>query len=351
MSLVKEAAFIGCGQAGGNIVSLFADEYNSLFINTSEEDLRSLKNAKRKYQIANAEGASKDINKAMKLVADDYDNIIREVDSIITEQIVFVVGALGGGSGNALVRIISEYLATNEKSDNRIICPVLVLPNEEAESLVACSNVYEALKDLESLNVGAMFLLDNKKKVNKFAINSDFYHCLDALLKMSNQSKDGNIDKSELKTCLSAKGVCTIHKISKDKTNAANIISSFNDNKIFAPIEKDVAITYIALSLAKKGVDVNDIIKGYTVYDSFLGYGSTSTLCILVGMSMPVGRITEIRNKIKTGKKQLASNFQKLNSSIFEDDDEDDFSLTGIKNNKPVPKPNSRDFLVRRVEK
>lgn len=351
MSLVKEAAFIGCGQAGGNIVSLFADEYNSLFINTSEEDLRSLKNAKRKYQIANAEGASKDINKAMKLVADDYDNIIREVDSIITEQIVFVVGALGGGSGNALVRIISEYLATNEKSDNRIICPVLVLPNEEAESLVACSNVYEALKDLESLNVGAMFLLDNKKKVNKFAINSDFYHCLDALLKMSNQSKDGNIDKSELKTCLSAKGVCTIHKISKDKTNAANIISSFNDNKIFAPIEKDVAITYIALSLAKKGVDVNDIIKGYTVYDSFLGYGSTSTLCVLAGMSMPVGRITEIRNKIKTGKKQLASNFQKLNSSIFEDDDEDDFSLTSIKNNKPVPKPNSRDFLVRRVEK
>lgn len=351
MSLVKETAFIGCGQAGGNIVSLFSDEYNSLFINTSEEDLRSLKNAKRKYQIANAEGASKDISKAMQLVADDYDNIIKEVDSIITEQIVFVVGALGGGSGNALVRVISEYLATNEKSDKRIICPVLVLPNEEAESLVACANVYEALKELESLNVGAMFLLDNKKNANKFAINSDFYHCLDAFLKMSNQSKDGNIDKSELKTCLNAKGICTIHKISKDRTNASNIISSFNDNRLFAPIEKDAAITYIALSLAKKGVDVSDIIKGYTVYDSFTGYGSTSTLCVLAGMSMPVGRITEIRNKIKNGKKQLATNFQKLNTSLFEDDDEEDFSLTSIKNNKPVSIPSTRDLLLKRGEK
>jgi hypothetical protein len=351
MSLVNEAAFIGCGQAGGNIVSLFADEYNSLFINTSEEDLRSLKNAKRKYQIANAEGASKDISKAMQLVANDYDNITKEVDSIITEQIVFVVGALGGGSGNALIRVISEYLVTNEKSDNRIVCPVLILPNEEAESVVACSNVYEALKDLESFNVGAMFLLDNKKNANKFAINSDFYHCLDSLLKMSNQSKDGNIDKSELKTCLSAKGICTIHKISKDKTNAANIISSFNDNKIFAPIEKEAVITYIALSLAKKGVDISDIIKGYSVYDSFLGYGSTSTLCVLAGMSMPVGRITEIRDKIKTGKKQLATNFQKLNYSIFEDDNEDDFSLTSIKNNKPVLKPSTRDLLLKRVDK
>ena len=351
MSLVKEVAFIGCGQAGGNIVSLFADEYNSLFINTSEEDLKSLKNAKRKYQIANSEGASKDISKAMQLVTDDYDNIIKEVDSIISEQIVFVVGALGGGSGNALARVISEYLATNEKSDKRIICPVLVLPNEESESLVACSNVYEALKDLESLNVGAMFLLDNKKNANKFAINSDFYHCLDSLLKMSNQSKDGNIDKSELKTCLNAKGICTIHKISKDRTNAANIISSFNDNRIFAPIEKDAVITYIALSLAKKGVDISDIIKGYTVYDSFLGYGSSSTLCVLSGMSMPVGRITEIRNKIKAGKKQLASNFQKLNSSIFDDDNEDDFSLTSLKNSKPASKPNSRDLLLKKGEK
>lgn len=351
MSLVKEAAFVGCGQAGGNIVSLFADEYNSLFINTSEEDLKSLKNAKRKYQIANSEGASKDINKAMQLVADDFDNIIKEVDSIITEQIVFVVGALGGGSGNALVRVISEYLTSNEKRDNRIVCPVLVLPNEETESLVACSNVYEALKDLESLNVGAMFLLDNKKNANKFAINSDFYHCLDSLLKMSNLSKDGNIDKSELKTCLSAKGICTIHKISKDRTNAANIISSFSDNRIFATIEKDAVITYIALSLAKKGVDISDIIKGYTVYDSFTGYGSTSTLCVLAGMSMPAGRITEIRNKIKNGKRQLASNFQKLNTSVFEDDDEDDFSLISIKNNKPVSKPSTRDLLLRRAEK
>lgn len=48
MSLVKEVAFIGCGQAGGNIVSLFADEYNSLF------------------QIANAEGVSIDVNKAIQ---------------------------------------------------------------------------------------------------------------------------------------------------------------------------------------------------------------------------------------------------------------------------------------------
>jgi hypothetical protein len=65
-------------------------------------------------------------------------------------------------------------------------------------------------------------------------------------------------------------------------------------------------------------------------------------------MSIPVGRITEIRNKIKNGKKQLATNFQKLNASIFENDNEDDFSLTSIKNNKPVSKPSTRDLLLKR---
>jgi hypothetical protein len=68
-------------------------------------------------------------------------------------------------------------------------------------------------------------------------------------------------------------------------------------------------------------------------------------------MSIPVGRITEIRNKIKTGKKQLATNFQKLNISVFQDDDEDDFSLTSIKNNKLVSKPSARDLLLKRAEK
>ena len=60
---MKDIGFIGVGQAGGNIVQLFEQEgYPAMYINTSQEDLNTLKDSKYVYHITNGEGA----NKALK---------------------------------------------------------------------------------------------------------------------------------------------------------------------------------------------------------------------------------------------------------------------------------------------
>ena len=62
---MKDIGFIGVGQAGGNIVQLFERKgYPVMYINTSQEDLNTLKDSKYVYHITNGEGANKDRDKA-----------------------------------------------------------------------------------------------------------------------------------------------------------------------------------------------------------------------------------------------------------------------------------------------
>ena len=67
--ITKDFAFIGVGQAGGNIAELFElAGYKALYINTSQEDLATLENAKQKHHIVGGEGAAKDRDRAKALV-------------------------------------------------------------------------------------------------------------------------------------------------------------------------------------------------------------------------------------------------------------------------------------------
>ena len=77
-------AFVAIGQAGGNIGQLFEERgFSVLYLNTSEEDLLTLEDAKFKYHITGGEGCNKDRRKAKQLVIDDYDSIATEMDAKI----------------------------------------------------------------------------------------------------------------------------------------------------------------------------------------------------------------------------------------------------------------------------
>ena len=97
----KKIAFIAIGQAGGNIGQLFEERgFSVLYLNTSEEDLSTLKKAKYKYHITGGEGCNKDRKKAKQLIIDDYDQIAAEMDAKLDAEIVFIIFASGGGTGS-----------------------------------------------------------------------------------------------------------------------------------------------------------------------------------------------------------------------------------------------------------
>ena len=78
--MLDKIGFVAVGQAGGNIGRLFeARGFKVLYLNTSHEDLDTLKGVKYVHHIAGGEGCNKDRNKAKQLVIDDFENISREI--------------------------------------------------------------------------------------------------------------------------------------------------------------------------------------------------------------------------------------------------------------------------------
>lgn len=125
---------IAVGQAGGNIGQLFEESgYSVLYLNTSQEDLDTLKNAKHKYHITGGEGCNKDRNKAKQLVIDDFDNIAEQIDEILKCEILFVVFAAGGGTGSGAGPMLMDLLLDGS---SRFVGAVTVLP-AQTESIKA----------------------------------------------------------------------------------------------------------------------------------------------------------------------------------------------------------------------
>ena len=78
----NKIAFLAVGQAAGNIGRLLEQKgYTVIYVNTSQEDLDTLENAKFKYHIPQGEGCNKDRRKAKQLVIDDFDNIAAEIET------------------------------------------------------------------------------------------------------------------------------------------------------------------------------------------------------------------------------------------------------------------------------
>ena len=76
----KEIGFVAIGQAGGNVGRLFEKMgYTVLYINTSEEDLKTLPDAAHKYHLEGGDGCNKDRAKAKKLLAQNIDRVMKEV--------------------------------------------------------------------------------------------------------------------------------------------------------------------------------------------------------------------------------------------------------------------------------
>lgn len=200
----EQFGVIGLGQAGGNIANLFENkEYNTIYVNTSQEDLNTIKGV-HKLHITGADGAAKDRRKVLQLAMESFGDIVQKIENVIAQRYVLVIFSVGGGTGSGLSTPMLKYLTQIGKT----CIPVVILPDNDMESAKACENAYNACVELMSIQgLGATFLLDNARS-DKFVINNRFVCELDSFINLKNSSVYGNIDKAERKQILSCPRRC-----------------------------------------------------------------------------------------------------------------------------------------------
>lgn len=290
----EQFGVLALGQCGGNIGVEFEKlGYSVVFLNTSKEDLASIKGT-HKIAIPNADGAAKDRKRVLQLASEHIVDIADRITSILTQKYVICTFSAGGGTGSGLSIPLLTYLSQIGK----VCIPVAVLPDEAHESAKSCENSYNVCAELMSIQgIGATFLLDNSR-CEKFAINGRFAKELDTFICLKNSSIYGNIDVAERKQILSCPGIAVIGKLSKTKSTASEIIQGLY-NGIYTEIDSKTAM-YLGISTSNRSLDTNSITKEFSgIYDVFLGISEATTIAIVSGLQWPMKRIERFKNKFE----------------------------------------------------
>ena len=320
----QKIGFISIGQAGGNIGRLFEQNgYSVIYLNTSKEDLNTLSNVKYKYHIQGGEGCNKNRKKAKQLVIADFDNISKHIYEKLNVELVYVIFSSGGGTGSGAGPMLIDLLLNdieNDKSCIKYVAAITVIPGLQ-ESIKANMNSYECFSEILGISkLSSTFILDNDKG-QKLSINKQFTTMFCDFLNVPTKhiSELGNIDKAEVMETLSAHGMSTVSVLSDKNSNTAGLLNTFAKN-IFAPLEDDRVVKYIAISQAAE-IELNDLKTaiGLTL-DDFVTYNKQQTICVLYGLSFPRKRLDSIYKKINDNKQDIMKNLVSVTENTLKDD-------------------------------
>ena len=311
----KKISFIAVGQAGGNIGQLFEGKgFPVLYVNTSQEDLDTLEKAKYKYHVPGGEGCNKDRHKAKQLIIDDFDNIAGEIESKVKADLMLVIFASGGGTGSGAGPMLIDLLTGEGKTVGAVT--VIPAPDESVKSHI---NSYECFSELTEISqTAACFILDNEKG-DKLELNTAFVDAFTAFLEIPEKHKSvkGNIDKAEIVETLKAHGMAVL---ARDKgKDSAGIIQALKGG-VFAPMEQDGAVKYIAASMAGS-VCMTDIEKAIgTPIDNFQTFNGEETICCISGLTYPQARLDLVYTKVADNRDVIKKNLAAARESGMKKD-------------------------------
>ncbi len=336
----EKIGFLAIGQAGGNIGRLLQDKgYAVLFVNTSQEDLDTLDNAKFKYHITGGEGCNRDRHKAKQLVIDDFDNIAQEIDNKIKTDIIYCIFSSGGGTGSGAGPMLMDLLI----DDGKTVGAITIIPSI-TESVKAQINSYECFTELTGIESAAgIFILDNDR-ADKMSLNPVFADAFTAFLDIpdKHKSEKGNIDKAEIKEALKAHGMSIVTTCMEK--GLPPLIGTFNDN-IFAPIESDRTIQYISVSSMD---DINQVeiekVVGIPV-DTFMTFNDNMTIIMLSGLSYPKARLDAVLHKIEANKDTIVKNLNSTRESAMKSN----VNFLSVLSNKPAAQPDQKHKTKRDI--
>lgn len=342
----KKIGFIAVGQAGGNIGQLFEERgFSVLYLNTAQEDLDTLKNAKHRYHITGGEGCNKDRNKAKQLVIDDFDNIAAKIDETLDCEIMFLIFAAGGGTGSGAGPMLADLLLDDSK---KAVGIVTILP-AQSESIKSQINAYECFAELVEIpTTSACFIIDNDKG-DKMSLNPLFVSAFTEFIEVPEKYKSdkGNIDKAETVEMLKAHGMAVVLRY--EDSVMADIIEGIGSN-IFAPLEQDRRVKYIAVSCDASIGELSDIQKKVGIpFDVFRAYSEKAHV-MLSGLSYPKTRLDVIHSFIQDNKEMIVNN---LTSAGIKLENDMDFLNVAASSSaaRPQGQKSHRDIMNRYLRK
>lgn len=337
-TLRDDIRFLCVGAAGGNIGQMMEKKgFKAYYINLAKQDL-DLISSPNKLHIPGGEGASKQRDKAKKILSESIDKVMNVLEQQITERYIFVTYSLAGGTGSGLGAFLASVLADNP---NKKVGLVVILPAMN-ESLQARINAYEALSEIVSLKneLCSILILDNNQREDKFLINRSFANLFDSFINVGKFSSiRGVIDIAEQKALLETSGVAMIHKVSSGKENLLSVINT----GIYVPLEPNKRVKYIGLSQpdTKETIAISDVtdVIGNPI-DTFCGYGNEDTVLYLAGLSFPKTFIEKLASSIKAEQDRV--------QKVMEDDDLCMDSNINFLATKPVEKKEPEKKLTMR---
>lgn len=329
-------AFICVGQAAGNIGELFADAgYNVFAINTSREDLSTLKSIPHSWHIPEGLGYAKDRQKAKEVFEKNFDLMVQQINNFVKQPIVYFIFSAGGGTGSgispwAMDILINDVFIEEDEDGNayptKSVGAITILA-ADSESPKARENSYTCLAEISQIeNLKNLFIIDNSKMSGYSAINRRFFELFTAVLEIPEKckNKDGNIDQSEIIKVFSTPGVSYIAKVTGNKFSTKDLIDRIKGG-IFADMNEspeDRTVQYV-LSSTVKPLDYEMITSEFGQFvDEFHTFNESTNILMLTGMPFPIDKLSKMKDRLQIDSKGLnekrsrASKFAKLDAGL-----------------------------------
>lgn len=316
-------AFVGVGQAGGNIANLASKKgFKSLAINYSQKDLDSLDSVGEKLKLIGTEGVGKRRNDAIVSMPQNIESLQSFLEHNLSSpkiEIIVIVFAAGGGTGSGLSPLLIELISSEFPNACLVACPILP---DERESPVSQYNTIKLSEELSPLNI-AVLPIDNHKVENATnksqlfrRVNEEFIDLFDEVLSYTNkESVNGIIDKKDLLEIFKTPGVCMIArtdlaKLAEGKVDISpegvskKIKQSWNQS-IFATPEytgiESMGIIFDGQESLMGHISHEKIVEDFEcyppyIYEGYYGESKGKVITLLSGLSWYSSRLNEIEN-------------------------------------------------------
>lgn len=343
-ALNKDIAFVGIGGCGTNIAFLFEKAgYTAIHINSSAQDESAIKGAKVVKHLKGFNGCAGDRRLAAKAMAKN----IEIVDELLEleEEFIFIIFGAGGGTGSGIAPVLASMLCEEsaEKGKKKTVCSICVLPGKD-EDLGFHQNAYNACKELlEIEEMGSVMFVDNNRHEKKLALNTQVFNLFDAFIANNSVSAIGNVDEEEKRTILRSHGNMVMCNLPADKANTEKVVEVMTTDNIFAPIEQDGTVEYIAvINSDNKGIKKDVLTSVFGVPKrTFTGYGSKDTVVAASGLSFPFGHVRKLAELAKEKNKERQTGRKEVNNCL-EDLQLDDEPVKTVQKKKR----SSRELLL-----
>ena len=316
--------FVCIGQAGGNLGELLAEQgYNVLAINTSQEDLNTLKVVTHKYHVPGGIGCSKDRKEAKRVLDAHIEAIVDQIDNYCSEEIIYCIFSAGGGTGSGFSPDLIDALIGMYVDDDGYACKkigaITILP-ADSESPQAKMNAYQCLEELSELEecMCNLFILDNNRTQNLKTLNSQFVDMITATLSVPSKHKSasGNVDTAEMIRMFTTPGVSVI-SVTSGKTDDRKIIEKIRYG-IFAPINDSPEAKSMSYMMASTITPLNYkmFIAEFGQYvDEFHTSNQNLNIVMLNGLAFPSDRLSSMYTNLKQSTEIIRSNRQRRSST------------------------------------